>query len=516
MSRCRFTLFAILLASASPLVAAEPTDRELIEAVQRQVTAVIERAEPSIALVVVSRSELYPNLATTESPGKLGDFDRVQFVKTSQIPDRFALSHRLDLSARSSIPDNSTGGGVVIDSAGLVLTPFHVIDGATKIYVYLPGGGSYADIHAADARCDLAVLKLLTPPPNLKAIPLATVRTAPAAVGQVANFQRGKWVVIAANTYDSAAVERVTGAMGLIAGTRERPPESQDTLQPRLNTIYDYGNLIQYVNQFAPGRSSRLNLGGSGAALLNLDGELVGLSTTASPLAGAEDGPGYALPMDEYARRAIDVLKRGEEIEYGFLGVMSSRHRDGVQIRVSTHGPADLAGLQNDDVIRRVNGHRIENHPDLFLHVGSSLAGTKTRITVQRIVGREKTELDYDVVLGKYQHGLPSIAASRPAAVFGLRVDHGSVLLQQLIGNDLGLQVPAGVVVRELVPDSPAAAKFKTLNDAGSRWIITAVNGRGITSPAEFYSASKGLKSITLTVIDPTVSNPKTRELTLP
>ena len=66
--------------------------------------------------------------------------------------------------------------GVVIDP-GLILTPYHVIEGATKIYVHLPDrGGSYADIHAADSRSDLAVLKLITPPPGMVPIPFGEVR----------------------------------------------------------------------------------------------------------------------------------------------------------------------------------------------------------------------------------------------------------------------------------------------------------------------------------------------------
>src|SRR6185312_15964803 len=79
----------------------------------------------------------------------------------------------LDLSNPDNVPE-SFGSGVVIDAVqGLILTQAHVVRKATKIYVRLPGRrGSWADIHAADPRSDLAVLKLIDPPPNLKALRL--------------------------------------------------------------------------------------------------------------------------------------------------------------------------------------------------------------------------------------------------------------------------------------------------------------------------------------------------------
>jgi len=522
-----FHRVASMLVLTLPLIvaAAPPTDRDLIEAVQRQVKAVAANADSAIACVVVSRSSLYPNPhSPADLPGQLGSFDRALFEQTSKRPDRVEVARRLDLSNRDSIPDNTLGGGIVIDSSGLVLTLFHVIDGATKIYVRLPGGkGSYADILAADARCDLAVLKLLQPPSGLKAVPIANVKTAPPAAGQTANVERGTFTVLMSNAFDSALADQPTASMGLITGVRERPtPRTADDAQSRVWSIYHYGTLLQYANQFPAGRQSRLNIGSSGAALLNLDGELMGLTTTLSPLAAGEDTVGYALPMDEHARRALAVLKRGEEIEYGFLGVTSSEHPLGLTILVSTNGPADLAKLEDRDVIRQVNGHPIANHRDLFSHIGSTLAGGRANIRVQRQVRRGDggrplpTEVDLVAVLGKYQHGLPFIASAQPAPVFGLRVEHGSVLLQQLLGNDIATRVPPGVIVRELAPGSPAEAKFKAINDAGGRWVITHVNGTAVAAPSEFYAAAKGKSAITLSLIDPTAPTPRSRDLKLP
>jgi serine protease Do len=70
------------------------------------------------------------------------------------------------------------------------------------------------------------------------------------------------------------------------------------------------------------------------------------------------------------------------------------------------------------------------------------------------------------------------------------------------------------VCVRELVPDSPAAARFKTLGDAPTRWLITRVNGVAVSTPAAFYKAAKGQASVRLNLIDP--NDRSTRELTIP
>ena len=117
---------------------------------------------------------------------------------------------------------------MVIDSAGLILTPYHAIDGATKIYVFLPGGmGSYADIHAADARCDLAVLKLINPPPKMKPIKFAEVRIARVGSERATVFA-GKLVVLMANPYlSNFRLDSPSAAFGSITNIRRRLKQCQ-------------------------------------------------------------------------------------------------------------------------------------------------------------------------------------------------------------------------------------------------------------------------------------------------
>src|SRR5262249_30286627 len=77
--------------------------------------------------------------------------------------------------------------------------------------------------------------------------------------------------------------------------------------------LYCFSTLIQ--------TDTRMNLGCSGGALLNLQGELVGLTSSLAGIAGGETPGGFGGPLDKGMRSIIEVLLRGEEVEYGFLGV---------------------------------------------------------------------------------------------------------------------------------------------------------------------------------------------------
>lgn len=513
----RFAALTLLsvLASAPALPAQEPTKNELLKAVEKQLQAAHDTAGPCVACVVVSRSEKYPKHAS-DIPGALGGFDPKQFLKDN--PQATAAAARaLDLSDVRSIPDHGFACGVVIDDKGLILTPYHVIDGATKIYIHLPGRpGSYADIHAADARNDLAVLKLVTPPPGLRAIKFGDVRLV--AGRDKATVTPGKLAVLMTNAYAAnLPLDKAGAALGSITNVHQTGAATNSKDAQKLFSYYNHGPILEH--------DAKLNAGVSGAALLNLDGELIGLTTTAPALASGERGPDYALPMDDKFQRIIAILRRGEEVEYGYLGIGLITEREpgfnpnAVQLSYTIPlGPAALAGLQSGDIITHIDGVRIQKYEELLTNISSALAGSKVSVTVRRGLNRTLTTT---VTLGKMFHMQPFIASVRPDPVFGLRVDHGSILAQQDERKNIQILaegVPAGVSVSEVLPNSPAAGALKKLGDNPKRWLVTHVNGAAVGSPGEFYAAAKDQKSVKLTVIDPTEPRAarQTREVSLP
>ena len=459
--------------------------------------------------MVVSRSDKYPDPGpSADHPGRLGGFDPDEFVKASPTPDRAALVRRLDLSDPDSVFDHGHAGGVVIDAAGLVLTNYHVIDGATKIYVHLPGGtGSYADIHAADARSDLAVLKLLDPPDGLKAVTIGDARVDDVVGGKKATLGPGNLVaVLACSPAGGFEQDRPGIGLGTVTAVRRPKDVTASIFRPQEiphRSIYRYAPILEYE----AGRAA----GGSGAAVLNLDGELVGLGTGAAGVVNGPDGQGYALPLDPAIRKIIATLRRGEEIGYGFLGVslVDSQQRTGIVLGLVIPGSsAAEAGLQGGDRIVAIDGVATDTYGDLLHHIGAAQAGGKVRLTVTR-VGRP---FEAEVTLAKFKIDTPYIASVRPDPVFGLRVDYGSVFAQAQPRTAI---TPPGVVVRELVPGSPAARKFKELGDTHD-WLVTRVDGTPTPDPPDFYAATKGKKAVTLTVIDPNAFNPRPRDITLP
>ncbi len=500
-TRAGIVALGLIVGTIGSTPSVEPTTNELLEAIQQKLKAVHETTGPSVAWVVVSRSDKYPKtIQPTDTPGRLGGFDPKEFLKEE--PGKTDLALDLDLSDPRSMPDHGFAGGVVIDSKGLILTNYHTIDGAVKIFVHLHGGqGSYADIQAADARSDLAVLRLLTPPPGLVPITFGEVRLSDTLTEKATVFKGKLVVLLPSAAAGQAEIGPRGGGLGSILGfDRKTSPRIRvwgGAPIPIHHSVYHYAPVIRH--------NARLDFGCSGLPLLNLNGELIGLTTTIAGIDGGENGPGHALPFDSNIKRIVEVLRRGEEVEYGFLGVIvapgEERGGRGIIVTITPQGPAAAGGLVADErttyMITRINGHPVKTYEDLLLHAGSALAGSKIRLEVYKEPDTDPLP-PIEVTLGKYRGDTPFIASVRPAAVFGLRVDYGTVLIHN---QSSGVGIPPGVAVRELLPASPAFTKFKALGE-NTRWLITHVNGTPTPSPAEFYRATTGQESVKLSVID--------------
>jgi serine protease Do len=483
------TLWAIrvvVLLACCPRVLAAAEEKRAGDALalQRAVQEAIRKAEPSIACILVSRSSQYARFEKKVPhavPGRLGGFD-ARVLKGARRPDseHWRLVHSLDLADPDNVPE-SYGSGVVLDSSGLILTCAHVVHGATRVYVRLPGGaGSYADIHALDGRSDLAVLRLIDRLPGLKAVALGNA-------GQVA---RGQFVISLANPYAAGFRDGSPSAsLGIVSNLRRRLPGLTTETERNRLSLHQFGTLIQ--------TDARLALGCSGGALLDLEGDLVGVTTARAALTGVETPGGFAIPMNAGLRRIIEVLKRGEEVEYGFLGVKFRPNRgDGVQIAEVIGGSAaSQAGLRSGDFIRSVGGMKVRRFDDVFLALGLQLSGSM--VEVERSRRPDGPTEKVRATLGKYFLQLPSIASKQPPAWRGLRVDHTSLLVQR---NNERHSIPEGVLIREVVSGSPA-------DRAGLQpgRIITHVNGQPVSTPAEYYhivKTARGKVELTLQGIE--------------
>lgn len=468
----------LLLLLLAPALRGEPRD-------------VAAAAGPSVVRVHVSRSDAYAKAkhwgaaAKPAWPGQLGRFDAAAAIKRvpADAPDRDRVVRAIrahDLSDPKHIPA-SYGSGLVLDAAGLVLTNAHVVKNATRVYVRVPGkGGSWADIWAADPRSDLAVLKLLDPPAGLKALPL----------GDGDKVRQGDKVVCLVNELPPGFPADDTAALstGSISAVRQRLIGRSSEVERARHPLHHLGNLLQTTAGIAPGCS--------GGVLLDAQGKAVGLTSAIAAVRGEKRGT-FAIPLDTNTKRVIEVLKRGEEVEYGFLGVVLGNEggaANGVRLyRVSPGTPAERAGLIADDLVIRIDGKPVRHTDDLFLHIGMALAGNTARV----VVVRNGRQLSFDVKLAKFYVPGEIIAAKRPPARFGLRVDWTSVLLVRAPFPMMRRLPSRGVAIREVVVGSPAD-KAKLQPDK----IITHVDGKAVSTPAEYYrEAAKAGEKVELTYL---------------
>jgi serine protease Do len=503
MNRTLLVVGAAVMAALPALHAAgDAKDLQQALALEKTVQKAIKDAEASVACIVVSRSELYAKFGqgvAADAPGKLGAFDRQAcqadpLFKELSAADKKSLLRKLDLTDDMNLPESS-GTGFVVDDSGLVLTPYHVVVGASKILVRLAGHKiSYADIYAADPRSDLAVLRLLNPKLGLKALRL----------GDGGKVERGQFVVgLAYPSLQGARDAKPSAAWGLVSNLRQKAP-AQTVEEERGKTLYDYGLLLQ--------TDARVHPGSSGAVLLNLHGDAIAIASSLAGAGGTDTAGTYAFPLDAGLQRILGVLKQGQEVEYGFLGVRfdPAKQSEGVKLSFVTEGsPAHHAGLKLNHVILSVNSVPVTHSDDVLRVLATQFAAAKVQLEVRKpgSAAREKV----DVVLAKYYVGGKVIASEPGKRPFfrGMRVDDTSLLVQQ--PGSPANEIPQGVLICDVQADS-AAAKV----DLKPGTVITHVGDRAVTSPAAFYEiivSRKGPVELTLLAADPGQPGPK---VTLP
>ena len=516
MRRCLLVLLGSLAIPTTLFAEDALTPRDQTRALEQQIRTTIDATEPCVVAVIVSHLKYPPeHLPANEQriPGRLGGYSP---PKQPMLPAGLAArgeDPRFDLSDPEQVGEHKFGSGLVLNEQdGLILTNFHLIDGATKIYVRTANGsGSYADIHAADARSDLAVLRLLEPPEGMKPVRFATVRLHDGPGDVKATLFRGMFVIALGHPLALGFTDgQPSASWGILSNIRRRaagpPLESA-----RYRELHRYGTLLQ--------TDARVTLGSSGGGLFDLDGRAIGMTAPLAAITGADTAGGFAVPFDRNYRRIVEVLKQGKEVEYGFLGVsmplndgQKLRHDKGLLIGTVTPGsPAALAGLTgtnfgaaNADTILDIDGQPVRDADDLFLYIGAALAGTKVRLTV----ARNGQSRPVDVTLAKFYHPLPAIVSKPGPDFHGLRVDYSSM---RMLKNQDVSRLVNGVTVRSVDADSQAATRFRTLGGDPTRWMITHVDNKPVPTPTAFYEAVAGKAGVQLRLENPNETGP-TRE----
>jgi serine protease Do len=349
------------------------------------------------------------------------------------------------------------GSGFIISADGYVLTSNHLVEDAEKVEVELSDDRKFtAEIKGTDPETDLALIKIDAE--NLPYLELADSD----------KLEVGEWVLAIGNPFGlrrtvTEGIVSATGRSGLGLTT--------------------YEDFIQ--------TTAAINFGNSGGPLINLDGEVVGINSAIVGSTG-NIGIGFAVPIN-MAKAILPQLKKGEEIERGFLGVdiqdltpelaeyFGLKNTKGVLIpEVHEGSAAEKAGLKPNDIIVEFNGKTVDSAKELQSCVAMLEPGTSVKIVVLRD-GKKETlaaELAKRPPLSELTGNLPKDVQEN----LGFSVQD----LTDELAQRYDFKGQSGVVVTDVKPGSDAARAGIVQGT-----LIKEVNGQPISNTREFNEELK-------------------------
>ena len=271
----------------------------------------------------------------------------------------------------------SVGSGVLISREGYIVTNYHVVENAENIQVTLSDKRLYdARIVGTDPSTDLAVLKI----EDGSQLPVLSF-------GNSDRIEVGEWVLAIGNPFRLTS----TVTAGIVSAVGRQ-----------VNIIDDSFRIEDFIQTDAA-----INPGNSGGALVNLDGELVGIATAIATESGSYEGYGFAVPVNLMERVVRDLIEHGE-VRRGFLGVeiqdvdarvarrLGMDRIMGVYVNdVRNRGAADSAGLRSGDVILSIDGRPVNASNELQ----SAIARRRPEETVDVTVWRRGRLMSFGVEL---------------------------------------------------------------------------------------------------------------------
>jgi serine protease Do/serine protease DegQ len=398
---------------------------------------------PSLAPLVKKVAPAVVNIRVSQTVATRSPFGDDTFRRFFGIPDEREVA--------------SAGSGVIVDADnGYILTNHHVVENADKIMISLINEVSLdAEIIGSDAATDIAVIKV--DPANLVELP----------IGESDDVEVGDFVIAIGNPFGlgHTVTSGIVSALGRTGISRN-----------------GYEDFIQ--------TDASINPGNSGGALVNMNGELIGINSVIISRTGGNVGIGFAVPS-EIARSIMRQILDFGEVRRGLLGVtITTIDKEGAQALgaevesgalVSTIEPgsaAEKAGLQVDDIIVRVDDKNIDDSLELRNSIG--LKGSGEEVQIEFV--RDGKTSNVTAILGQQ-------SASRSS---GTEIHPG---LQGAQFASSSTSSSGGVDVTEVEPGSPAAQRGLRSGDT-----IIAVNRRPVGDLRELRAVAQGNRILFLLV----------------
>ncbi len=279
----------------------------------------------------------------------------------------------------------ATGSGVIISGDGYIVTNNHVIDNASKIEVTLNNKKSYtAKLVGTDPGTDIAVLKIEGE--NFPAMVL----------GNSDEVQVGQWVLAVGNPFNLTS----TVTAGIVSAKSRS-----------INILSGSGKKDAFPIESFIQTDAAVNPGNSGGALVNTEGNLIGINTAIASNTGSYSGYSFAVPVNLVKKVTADIMQYGT-VQRAFLGVniremdqqlaneLETEQTNGVYVAgVVDGGAADQADIKTGDIIIGVDGNEINTSPELLENIGQFRPGEKVDL---RII-RDGKDLIVPVTLKNYE-----------------------------------------------------------------------------------------------------------------
>jgi len=354
-------------------------------------------------------------------------------------------------------PSIGTGSGVIISDKGYIVTNNHVIENAAELEVTLHNNETYkATVIGTDPTTDLALIQI-------KAEGLKSV-----AFVNSDDVQVGEWVLAIGNPFSLTS----TVTAGIVSAKARN-----------ININKEKFAVESFIQTDAA-----INPGNSGGALVNLEGNLVGINTAIASRTGSYSGYGFAVPSNIVTKVVEDLLEFGD-VQRGMLGVSIitmdgafAKEKDmdfttGVYIgNVGENSAADKAGMKAGDIVTGIDGESVATSPRLQEMVAQRRPGDKLTVTVNR----DGKEIALAVILENASGTTEMIAKEKKEVLNLLGADFETLDA----GIAKNLNIDGGVKVVGLY-----AGKLSQNTEIRTGFIITHIDGKQVTELQDLAAA---------------------------
>ena len=437
-----------------------------------------QAAEAAIPTVVHIKTTTNPHQVSNNLPNQKNPFSDL-FGGDDDLFNQFFGNGR----QQRIYPSMGSGSGVIISDDGYIVTNNHVVAGADEVTVTLSDRKTYtAKVVGSDPSYDLAVVKI-----DAHNLPFMLY-------GNSNDVKIGQWVLALGYPLNLEA----TVTAGIISAKSRT-----------LGLNHDRNGGRQMAVESFLQTDAAVNPGNSGGALINTNGQLIGINSAIASPTGYYNGYAYAIPVDIVKKVVNDLVKYGS-VQRGFLGAMfidagmlndQQKKKENIPTSVSgiyitdltKDGAAVAAGMQKGDVIKKINDVVVNTGSELQEQLSNYRPGDKVNVTFERDGNTKTVQVTLKNSAGTY-------AIVKPAGM----IDKLGAELQTLDpqkAKEYGID--GGVVVRKI---NEGAINDQTRMRDG--FIITKANGKDVKSVDDLKNVIGSGKEVTITGIYPGYNEP--------